>query len=47
MTTPFEECISRNAQRQEHRLPNFVIYHLNQEYQPPSLEEGWDDIQYI
>lgn len=46
MTTPLEECIRRNAQRQA-RLPDFVIYHLNQRYQPPSLEEGWDDIQYV
>lgn len=47
MTTPLEECVRRNAQRQKGRLPDFVIYHLNQRYQPPSLEEGWDDIQYI
>lgn len=47
MTTPLEECVRRNAQRQEGRLPDFVIYHLNQRYQPPSLEEGWDDIQYV
>lgn len=48
MTTPLEECIRRNAQRQgQARLPDFVIYHLNQGYQLPSLDEGWDDIQYI
>jgi len=48
MTTPLEECVCRNSQRQgQARLPDFVIYHLNQRYQPPSLDEGWDDIQYI
>lgn len=48
MTTPLEECVRRNSQRQgQARLPDFVIYHLNQKYQLPSLEEGWDDIQYI
>lgn len=48
MTTPLEECVRRNAQRQgQARLPDSAIYHLNQRYQPPSLEEGWDDIQYI
>lgn len=48
MTTPLEECVRRNSQRQgQSRLPDFVIYHLDQRYQPPSLEEGWDDIQYV
>lgn len=48
MTTPLEECVRRNSQRQgQARLPDFVIYHLNQRYQPPSLKEGWDDIQYF
>lgn len=48
MMTPLEECIRRNAQRQgQARLPDSVIYHLSRRYQPPSLEEGWDDIQYI
>lgn len=47
MTTPLEECIRRNAQRQgSSRLPEFIIYHLNKEYQPPSLDEGWDEILY-
>lgn len=47
MTTPLEECVRRNSQRQKGRLPDFVIYHLSSRYQPPSLEEGWDDIQYV
>ena len=46
MTTPLEECVRRNAQRQNGRLPDSVIYHLNSRYQPPSLEEGWDEILY-
>ncbi len=48
MTTPLEECVRRNAQREGRaRLPDSVIYHLSRRYQPPSLEEGWDDIQYV
>lgn len=47
MTTPLEECVRRNSQRQQGRLPDFVFYHLNSRYQSPSLEEGWDDIQYM
>lgn len=46
MTTPLEECVRRNSERQNGRLPDFVIYHLNSRYQPPSLEEGWDEILY-
>lgn len=47
-TTPLEECIQRNAQREGNaRLPDSIIYHLNSKYQPPSLKEGWDEIIYI
>ena len=46
MTTPLEECIARNTER-NNGLPNSVIYHLNARYQPPSLDEGWDDIWYF
>lgn len=46
MTTSLEECIRRNSQR-TNRLPDFVIYYLNSQYQPPTLDEGWDDIIYI
>ena len=48
MTTPFDECIIRNSQRQgKARLPEFVIINLNASYQPPTIDEGWDEIQYI
>ncbi len=48
MTTPLEECIRRNSQRQgQTQLSDFVIHHLNNRYQPPSLEEGWDEIHYV
>lgn len=46
MTTPLEECIARNTER-NNGLPNSVIYHLNARYQPPSIDEGWDDIWYF
>ena len=47
MTTPLEECVRRNSQRQDGKLSDSVIYHLYSRYQPPSLEEGWDDILYF
>lgn len=43
MVTPFEECLLRNANR-EARLPDFILYDLKRRYQPPTLDEGWDEI---
>lgn len=45
MTTPLEECLIRNANRTA-RLPDFVLYDLYEKYEPPTLDEGWDEILY-
>lgn len=46
LTTPIEECIKRNANRKA-RLPDFVLYDMHNKFEPPSLDEGWDEIIYI
>ena len=45
MTTPLEECLRRNKHR-ANSLPDFVIQILNQRYELPTLDEGWDEILY-
>lgn len=45
MTTPLEECLRRNAGRAR-RLPDFVLHAVAEQYEPPSLEEGWTKIIY-
>lgn len=48
LETPLEECLKRNRQRNsEERLSDNFICDLHKRYQPPSLDEGWDDIQFI
>ncbi|MBR5795759.1 MAG: ATP-binding protein [Erysipelotrichaceae bacterium] len=48
MTTPLEECLKRNANRQGiARLPDFVINGLYSQYERPTLDEGWDEIIYV
>ena len=46
MTTPLDEGLSRNRQR-ERRLPDFVVKSLAEGYENPDLVEGWDEIVYI
>ena len=43
MNTPFEECVRRNASRQN-PLPFFILQSFYQTMQPPTLDEGWDEI---
>jgi tRNA uridine 5-carbamoylmethylation protein Kti12 len=43
MKTPLEECLRRNANRPQ-RLPDFYIRHLHENFQYPTLDEGWDEI---
>ena len=43
MTTPLDECLRRNANR-ERRLPDFVIQNIARNYETPDLSEGWDKI---
>ena len=45
LLTPFEECLKRNVNR-EARLPDFVLHDMYNRFEPPSLDEGWDDIWY-
>lgn len=46
LTTPLDECIRRDTKRPK-PLGEYVIKHLHRRYQPPSLDEGWDDILFI
>lgn len=43
MDTPLEECIRRNANR-EARLQDCIIESTHRSLQPPTLDEGWDEI---
>lgn len=45
MTTPFEECVLRNANR-FFSLPNVTLHSINKQYEAPELDEGWDEIIY-
>lgn len=45
-TTPLEECLRRNANR-ERRLPDFVVENIAKTYEAPTPSEGWDEIFYI
>lgn len=45
ISTPLDECIHRNAER-ENALPNFVIENIYNSFEPPTLDEGWDEIIY-
>lgn len=45
MDTPLDECIRRNANR-ECRLQDFIIESTHRSLQPPTLDEGWDEILY-
>ena len=44
-TTPLEECLERNRNR-EARLPDFVVKYIHDKFEPPTLDEGWDEILY-
>lgn len=46
MTTPLDECLRRNANRKNH-LPDFVVESFFQTIEPPTLDEGWDEIIYV
>lgn len=46
MSTPLDECLRRNANRQN-RLPDFVVETFYDSLEQPTLEEGWDEILII
>ena len=45
MSTPLEECLHRNTNR-EARLQDFMVESAYRSLQPPTLDEGWDEILY-
>ena len=45
MDTPLEECIRRNSQR-PNQLPDFMVRDIYNSIEPPTLDEGWDEILY-
>lgn len=45
MATPLEECLRRNANRERH-IPACVIKDIYKKLEPPSIDEGWDEIIY-
>lgn len=48
MNTPIEECIRRNACRDNSVcLPEPIIYDFYNTFEYPTLDEGWDEIIYI
>ena len=46
MNTPLEVCLDRNRNRAT-RLQDFIIESSYRSLQPPTLDEGWDEIIYI
>lgn len=45
MDTPLEECLRRNAERTGRaRVQDSVVKTFAKMYQPPTLDEGWDEI---
>ena len=43
MSTPLDECIRRNVDR-ENALPDFAIEDIYNSIEPPTLSEGWNEI---
>ena len=43
LSTPLDECLCRNKQRQN-SLPDLVVKVLSKKYEEPTLDEGWDEI---
>ena len=46
LQTPLELCIERDRTRTSHNLGKPIVCNFNKKYEPPSLEEGWDEILY-
>ncbi len=46
MNTPLDECIHRNTQR-KHPVPQHLVEVISSSMQPPSIDEGWDEILYF
>lgn len=47
LNTPLETCLERNSKREgRSKLPDFVVRSSYEMFQPPTKEEGWNDIIY-
>ena len=44
MKTPIAECIRRNDKRKR-KVPDYVYDNMIRKYEPPTLEEGFDEIK--
>ena len=48
MKTPLAECIRRNSHRQGYEyVPEHIIYDFYNSFEPPDLDEGWDEIREV
>lgn len=45
LDTPIEECLRR--ERESRKRPDMITLNLFSSFQPPTLDEGWDEIQII
>lgn len=43
LTTPFDECMKRNEKR-ETKVDPLMLHIIHKTFQPPTLDEGWDEI---
>ena len=46
LDTPIEECVRRNKQRRC-TVPECLVTGIHKAMQPPTYEEGWDEIIYM
>lgn len=44
--TPYDTCIGRNAER-ERKVPEDVITRMWENFEPPTMREGWDIIEKV
>lgn len=48
MQTPLDVCLEHNRSRDRNtgRLPDWALLRCHNRYEPPTLDEGWDEIIY-
>ena len=48
MKTPLDECLIRNSHRQGNEyIPEPIIHDFYNSFEPPNLDEGWDEIREV
>ena len=47
MATPFVECKTRNSNRSENKVPDYIFERMLKHFQVPSCYEGWDRVETI